>query len=114
MPLLRQQVSESGHRERNLIPVSTSTLHLLKSNYIIDDSLRNGWDNLGKHFSSGVFSSSVGGKKPIKAGLKSCPRDLDALVVLARPLLVRWRHNMLRGNGWGPRIHFGILHFAYF
>ena len=70
MPLLRQQVSESGHRERNLIPVSTSTLHLLKSNYIIDDSLRNGWDNLGKHFSSGVFSSSVGGKKTHQGGVK--------------------------------------------
>ena len=68
MPLLRQQVSESGHRERNLIPVSTSTLHLLKSNYIIDDSLRNGWGNLGKHFRSGVFSSFVGEKKKIHQG----------------------------------------------
>ena len=66
MPLLRQQVSESGHRERNLIPVNTSTLYLLTSNCTIDDSLRNRWDNLGKHFSSGAFFSSFVGEKKKK------------------------------------------------
>ena len=109
MPFLRQEVSESGHRERILILVNTSTLYLLTSNCTIDGSLRTRWDNLGKHFSSGAFFSSfvVGGTpqkpKSIKAGLKFCPRDLDALAVLACPLLVRWSHNMLRGNQGGDQ-----------
>ena len=108
MPFLRQEVSESGHRERILILVNTSTLYLLTSNCTIDGSLRTRWDNLGKHFSSGAFFSSfVRGGNPTKTqihqGGKSCPRDLDALAVLACPLLVRWSHNMLRGNQGGDQ-----------
>lgn len=95
MPLLRQEISEYGHRERILILVNTSTLYLLTSNCTTDGSLRTKWDNLGNILALVLFSPLWGwgwGKnhpKSIKAGLKSCPGDLDALAILACPLLVR-------------------------